>query len=269
MSRTRHNVLPARERPVYDGCLILSPDGVEMCRVSEKRARWYLRRDLARLVSKGPLVIRLTFQPRGHGHAGDIFYTTPRENHCVVCGETQGLSRHHVVPRWYRRHFPDEIKGHSSHDLLPLCVPCHDSYERSAVLLKKQLADEHNAPFDAGRARYNRASANARKAAAALLRKSRDPDLRIPESRVLELTTAVSEFIDVENPSMEQIERLSQLPTRFDTGDLSHGQMVVGRVRDIQQFVERWRRHFIQTLQPKHMPIGWAVTRAVSTVPDD
>jgi hypothetical protein len=39
--------------------------------------------------------------------------------------------------------------------------------------------------------------------------------------------------------------------------------MVVAAVVDLQAFVERWRRHFVSTLEPPFLPQGWRVDRDV------
>jgi hypothetical protein len=39
--------------------------------------------------------------------------------------------------------------------------------------------------------------------------------------------------------------------------------MVIEHVSDLQGFVERWRKHFIDTMNPQHMPKGWRIDREI------
>lgn len=54
-----------------------------------------------------------------------IATVTVRDHRCVVCGDEEHYLRYRVVPSCYRRHFPVHLKSHRSHDVVLLCVPCH------------------------------------------------------------------------------------------------------------------------------------------------
>ena len=45
------------------------------------------------------------------------------------------------------RYFPVPIKGHVSHDVLPLCLSCHYKSNRTEVPLREQIAVQFNAPI--------------------------------------------------------------------------------------------------------------------------
>jgi hypothetical protein len=45
-----------------------------LCTCGAKKVTWYLRRGLARVVSENPTTIQLNFEPRGRGHADDMYY---------------------------------------------------------------------------------------------------------------------------------------------------------------------------------------------------
>ncbi|HEX9737256.1 MAG TPA: HNH endonuclease [Thermoanaerobaculia bacterium] len=255
-----------RQRQIYDSCRILAPDGELMCLVSEKKARWYLERGLGGVVSEQPLTIVLGFEPNGKGHAGDPFYTRPRPNVCAGCGETEGLTLHHVVPRGYRRYFPDELKSHSCHDLVPLCVDCHDRYEAAAQALKRELAEEHAAPVGGDGRIYDRQAARVRKAACALERHATGA-AAIPAARRAELEGIVREHFAVDELSPEILAQAAELdPHVTPEGFRTHGSLIVGALGDdLQGFVERWRRHFLEHMRPAHLPRDWSVERDVNT----
>ena len=53
------------------------------------------------------------------------YYTTEKDNVCVVCGATEGVLRKMIIPHDYRKHFPQHFKDHMSHDVLLMCLDCH------------------------------------------------------------------------------------------------------------------------------------------------
>jgi hypothetical protein len=181
----------ARKRTIYESSRILSPSGTLLCLVREKKARWYLARGLAHLIAEAPLTVQLNFEPRGQGHAGDDFYTLPRSNLCAVCGASDGLTLHHIVPHEYRRYFPDDLKNHSSHDLVPLCIPCHRRCESLALALRRDLAVEYRAPVDDDGREYDHRIARVKKAASALERHRTRDDVNIPDARLEELARSI------------------------------------------------------------------------------
>ena len=252
----------ARKRRIYDSCRIVSPRGELMCLVAEKRARWYLARGLASVVSETPLTVALNFEPKGLGHAGDLFYTTARPNVCAGCGAEESLTLHHIVPYCYRRHFPPEVKDHSCHDLAPLCLDCHTRYELSAAQLKRDLAEEYGAPLPGNGWPYDAGGAKAKKAASALARHGRG-DFRIPEARLLQLRRVVSAYFNAATVDDTLIAKACALdPHVEEEGSQAYAQMVTA-VSDLQAFVERWRRHFVSTLYPLFLPEGWRIDREV------
>jgi hypothetical protein len=121
-----------RARPLYDNCLLLSPDGKPLSRCSWRKATWYLRHDLASCTVKEgeEMRVQLQFKPkhRTRGLVGQ-FYLQRRDNLCVVCG-ADGHRRKHVVPRRIRKLLPVVMKSHQSHDVLLLCTACHDRSHR-------------------------------------------------------------------------------------------------------------------------------------------
>jgi hypothetical protein len=46
-------------------------------------------------------------------------------------------------------------------------------------------------------------------------------------------------------------------------GYRSHGEAVIAAFGDLQAFVERWRRHFVEVMKPSYMPENWRVDRKV------
>ena len=63
--------------------------------------------------------------------------------HIYICMYVQ-------VPHNYRRHMPDFLKSRSSHDIVLLCVKCHQLASFHADSMRAQLAFEYQVPLHAG-----------------------------------------------------------------------------------------------------------------------
>lgn len=62
--------------------------------------------------------------------------------------------------------------------------------------------------------------------------------------------------------SQMDIENASQIAYNTQRENYKpEGQAVVENLSDIEAFVKRWRKHFIETMQPQHMPKHWTVER--------
>lgn len=209
-----------------------------------RKINWYLRRDLATVVEEDPITIMLNFVPKGKGNENNPFYLQERENHCVVCGTSEELTKHHCVPSCFRKYFPDEYKTHTSHDVLLLCRKCHNSYEVFGYELKNQIALQYNVPIqptckDKKYAKY----------AKTILAHSE----KIPQERFDYMTDVIKKHLQKENVSEDD---LRELLTKQSTAD-TYGEMVVRKLDCIEEFEELWRKHFLDTMKPKYLPKHW------------
>ncbi|KAL1914950.1 uncharacterized protein VTP21DRAFT_7866 [Calcarisporiella thermophila] len=168
MSNHTPFMLPKKIPEVYENIRVYSIDGVLMFRCNRKKADWYLTRGLA--YESEPDTLQLTFKTKGPGHFDQPYMIEDRINRCVCCGRQDRLTLHHVVPAMYRIHMPESIKSHSSHDILLVCIPCHDAYERHANALKSELVIKYNIPLEGRGWVYVPENGRVRKAATALLR---------------------------------------------------------------------------------------------------
>jgi len=194
-----------------------------------------VKRQLARKECDSPLRIRLLFEPTGQedgdtqaatqkaernarrkeerdgegslfsddqdaaagaaGRSSESCYASKKENRCVVCGVARNFLRYHAVPTCYRCHFPPQYRCNGSHDVILLCVTCHEEASKHVFQLKQQLADEYQAPLNWSNEEHRKQSARAcaaRRAAAALLRSGDS----MPLDRILELKSKLLEWRD-------------------------------------------------------------------------
>lgn len=134
--------------PVYHNCRIYANDGRLLCYCDHRKLEWYLRRDLAKLVDDSPPAIMLLFEPKGRPEDEDNdFYIQSKKNICVGCGEGSHYLRYRIIPSCYRMHFPEHLKSHRSHDIVLVCVDCHEVAHAAAEKYKKQVAVEFGIPL--------------------------------------------------------------------------------------------------------------------------
>lgn len=107
-----------------------------------------MSRGLAKLVEEDPLAIMLLFEPKGRPEdEGNDFYIQSKKNICVGCGEGDHYLRYRIIPSCYRVHFPEHLKSHRSHDIVLLCVDCHEVAHAAAERYKKEVAKEFGIPL--------------------------------------------------------------------------------------------------------------------------
>jgi exonuclease 3'-5' domain-containing protein 2 len=255
VKKKKGNSLKAAARvPIYSNCTMLSPEGLPMSKCSEKKARWYLKRGFADLISDNPIVFKLRFKPNGPGWYGDEFYLGDKENRCVVCGNYNDLTKHHTVPNCFRKHFPMHIKQHSSHDILPLCLECHITYESHALRLKNQILSEHNVRVE----KPNESLLYMQKIASAL-KKHREI---IPTFRVNHLENLLIEYYKTEESIDILVDKtLKECP---DAGQSERWRDLVNTIDDLYGFCQLWRQHFVETMNPQYLPNGWRVDRELT-----
>lgn len=253
----------SRKKPLYGNCRVYSPDGELMFLCVEKKVKWYLSRNLAIVIGEDPIEIRLKFQPKGIGNNGDKFFLAEKKNKCVVTGSEyiRELTKHHVVPHCYRKFMPDEVKSNNSHDVIPICVESHFEYEREyADKLKLKLAEKYNAPIEANQA-INKDWLNVLRSSYALVQH----EGKIPKKRVKFLKDTIKNNMGIKRLTQKEIERLSKIPIKgiVETKD-THGFIVVKQIikeGKIQEFIEMWRKDFIDNMKPKYMPKYWDIKR--------
>ncbi|KAL2634415.1 hypothetical protein R1flu_005894 [Riccia fluitans] len=134
--------------PVYHNCRIYADDGRLLCFCDRKKLDWYVRRGLAEFVQEEPPAVRLLFEPKGRPEdENNEFYIQSKFNRCVGCGESSHYLRYRIIPSCYRQQFPEYLKSHRSHDIVLLCVDCHEAAHKAAEKHKIKIAKEFGVPL--------------------------------------------------------------------------------------------------------------------------
>lgn len=136
-----------RQKPMYDNCQLLAPDGELLCSCDRSKAQWYVDKGLGEIFSDDPFTVQLNFEPSGRPTLDNVFYCKEKLNSCVVCGKTEDFHRKLVVPSEYRKFFPNLMKKNLSHDVLLLCMHCHKKSNILDQHMRYKLADLCDAPL--------------------------------------------------------------------------------------------------------------------------
>lgn len=247
-----HKHRSACRRPPYGNILIEAPDGTPMFRCNAKKLRFYTDRNLVEIV--GPATARLKFIPNGPGNAGDVFHIGQKYNICVVCGAFEHLSRHHIVPRCYRRLFPYEYKARSHHDVVVMCLKCHHAYEDHAQA-KNRL---YGPPLEGVGMVIDRDLGQAQICASTLFRYGH----RLPANKFELLWLKLDDYFG-RRVDYADLPSLWHRPVVDRSNHISHAKIIVDSITDLQQFVNDWRDHFLDTMKPEFMPVGWDARRPI------
>jgi len=253
-----------------------------MCVNSEKKGRWYVEKTGAKVISlkeDGTLAeIQLTFEPKGMGYdEDDVFGLSIQETRCVVSGvkDIKQLTKHHIVPISFRRHFPLEYKSRNHHDVVYITEDLHDDYERIGDKFRDELAKKYGAMT------YNEATTYFTKMMDSpevkRMRKVKgcigaleDCEDSLPDTRYREMQELVLSYIkniySVETDSITEYwsERVItdidiELGRLRNLYKIDPYKDLIDKVGDIDAFVKIWRQHFIDTMKPQYMPKGWSI----------
>uniref|UniRef100_U5ESD1 Exonuclease 3'-5' domain-containing protein 2 n=1 Tax=Corethrella appendiculata TaxID=1370023 RepID=U5ESD1_9DIPT len=261
-----------RTKPLYDNCILQAPDGELLCTCERKKAEWYVEKNLGAIVSvpdDDTFIVRLNFEPasRAVGDAGK-YYQQIKLNQCVVCGRDDSFIRKNVIPRDYRKHFPEVMKEHTSHDVLLLCLECHQKSNYSDVGMRKKLEKLCNAPLTNSSGNFKEFIINERveirKAARALYI---NPD-KIPEEKKEQLREKLlSYFPEGTEISNEFLQEYSNIDVKIPNENFQqHGAKVVEYFKENQGLAaleKMWRQHFLNVMRPGYLPELWSVDHSV------
>jgi len=258
-------------------------DGHHMFTCGENKAMWYLNRNLAIKLEEEANSIKLIFKPKGYGFKNtEIFGLAGREIRCVVSGERENLQRHHIIPYCYRTHFPKEYKTKNHHDVVLVTYKIHEQYEHYATIYKDNMAEIYNVPnLNELNLKYTKLLCEYTNDKIKMLSKFHSifkNHNQIPQNILKIIIFEISKFSNIPfckliKMNYIQLYKLYLLMKERYNDDFEefkeknrltydHGYHVVSKLNThekLEEFVKMWRIHFVETMKPKYMPIGWSV----------
>ena len=280
--------------PIYDSCKMLAPDGQQLCFCDFKKMSWYLERNLAKLISNDPPVFKLIFEPNARGCVDENlkssnFYIESRTNCCVICGKTENYLRFHVIPILYRSCFPENLKSHKSHDVVLLCLSCHERARKVYEQKKEEISKRYNVPLNVmsdGKNNYLKLIQFIKKCK--VIKKNKNKNL--PEIAETKLKKNLKETFDTLLENSQEFKNfveknkiicnkeddiddnfLNIFCDKFIVDDKNipegkknlHGKLVIEKVKDLKEFIMEWRQFFLDSFQPKFLPKEWSVKHEI------
>jgi hypothetical protein len=268
MKRT-HSTTHTLKKQGYDNIEFYAPTGELMFFSSQSRLDFYLSKDLVEKI--GNKKYQLKFEPKGLGYSDEYsswnsFCLEPRANRCVVSGETDytKLTKHHIVPTYFRKHFPIEHKI-SFQMVVLLEHEIHANYSKEEIKFHDILAIKYGieTPLELTE-QYNRATANIKLATAILLYGHKMPKADY------ELTLKKFEAYTGLPPTTENLKKIVETPTSYYHpncnfrnskkkfhlmySEFDFGKKLASKIVDYREFEEIWIRHFVEKTQPKYLP---------------
>lgn len=233
---------------IYGNYSILSPTGELLCYCRRKKIDWYLNRNLAEQVT--PNSIKLKFIPKGRGNQGDPCLLQEFENKCVVCGTIKDLTRHHIVPYCYRRYMSKYFEHMTHFDILPLCIVCHDTYEKFANQLKAELLIRHNVKVT--KKILDTEFLKCLKMVWAL----DNYKLKIPSARLQEMQLYIQKYLKTTNQTLKEFKKLAEDKNPCLHQEESGAKEIVEK-SNLDDLAVEWRNHFLKYADPKYLPGNW------------
>mmetsp|Transcript_43873 Transcript_43873/g.133625 ORF Transcript_43873/g.133625 Transcript_43873/m.133625 type:complete len:359 (+) Transcript_43873:232-1308(+) len=261
----------AMKGPMYDNIRMLDPQGELLSQVSLKKATWYVTKDLASWFDdNGRKSIKLRFEPKNRSSRGEkgSFVKSDKKNACVVCGGDEYFMRHYVVPYAYRTLFPKRFKSKLSHDIVILCPNCSLIAGQERQKRMDEIEDKCRGHDAEPKFIVDTELHRVRSKALALLRWKE----RIPAEKIEEYDNFVRRHLNLLDKSIdltdEQLQSAIDVEPRVENPKYIPGAVIVAAYlgndeEKIAAFVRDWRIHFIETMHPQHLPIGWGVDSSV------
>jgi len=287
-NKERNNILKSGSKNLNsENWKVYHPTGRHMFTCGEKKANWYLERDLAELIGRHE--IRFTFDPRGNGYEdNEVFGRNSREPICVVSGVGDNLQRHHIVPYCYRTFFPEKYKSKNHHDVVLINERHHSDYEHEATKFKDEIAKIYGVKtIEELNVEYTGKLREAGKDNGILLNTFHSIFRgygRISNSLIIEKLEFIAEHTNIPFETLVtynymQLYKIFLYLKEIHEKEIydfkaverkyyDHGYYVIQMLdseKKISEFVKLWRNHFIDTMHPKFMPEGWSVDFRIKT----
>ncbi|KAJ8733715.1 hypothetical protein PYW07_014266 [Mythimna separata] len=251
-----------RQSPLYYNSYLHAPDGDVLCTCQKKKAMWFVNKGLADVLTEEPLAVRLRFEPAGR----PVNILLGKENRCVVCGDSQSYLRKNVVPREYRKNFPELLKERASHDVVLLCAACHERSNALDAAVRARLATHCAAPLHREKTAKKTYEDPVRKRLRSNARALLYMADKLPDARRKELEEfLLQHYPDHDDVTEDLLKEACDIQVVFENDDFeTHGVKVVDyylKNGGLLLLEELWRKHFLSSMEPRFMPARWSVNR--------
>lgn len=127
---------------LYSNVLLLNMFGKKLSTISNKKANQYIRfgsaeeiQSIDGLYNGYTRVVKLNFPAKKN----EPKFIEPMVNQCVICGDKDKLTWHHILPKFLKKHFPVKYKSRNRTWNVLLCVKCHKYVEVQTYKMLKNI----------------------------------------------------------------------------------------------------------------------------------
>jgi len=247
------------KKVMYTNHQMLSNQGDLLAIISDKKANWYVAKELADRIDESTIKLRFTAK----GKPPD-FTRAKKTNSCVCCGkDTDGYMRHFIVPKCYKQLFPMQFKSHLSHDIVILCPQCNREAGRRTDYRMKCLDRQFRDPKICQRI-VDKNLVRVRSMASALLCHAE----KMPPAVLAKYTREILDYYSETVLTDELLRNCAEEDKygKINKDFVEHADLIyenLCQVGDgdsaITDFIKTWRKWFIQDMKPRHMPEGWSI----------
>lgn len=234
-----------QKQNLYGNISVLSPDNVLMFYSNQRRLNFYIKNNLVDCIDDK--TYRLKFKPNGLGHAEDFEKFRLRKNVCVVNGTTDNLTKHHIVPKIFRKLTPDRYTSNSTLIVLVNRFD-HDKYTIEEQIFLDVLAERFGSRSVNEVYLENKDNIYLKKVAGTLLRhqeKITDDFRHLTLSRLFTKLSGLT--VTDENLNLIANKKLVS-PINIFAKEL------FDKITDFDEFERIWVNHFIEVMKPKFLP---------------
>jgi len=234
------------KKPIYENMEIYAPNGTFLGYIPEHRFKWYLDKKLAEKINDKSL--KLTFEPKNMKSLELLRQIhAPKENKCVVCGNSDEINRYRITPYEVKKLLPEKYKSHRANDVVALCnedIPDADYFTKE---FKQELFEKYN--IDVNKFKLVGKEDNIYKLVKKILYKSSES--RYPNECIVKYFGKVPTKKELEDFLTECENKM--LCEGFKTPE----QLLVHKVIEsgnIIEFLNLWKQNFVNKLEPKYLP---------------
>lgn len=238
-----------RKNEIYSNCALYDHKGL-LCRCSIQRAKWYVKKGLATVISQEPFEILLNFDPCVSLAEREEVYSIHKKNICSVCGEDSldKLTKHHIVPLAFRKQFPEHYKSCMSHDVVPVCIDCHTAYHKHATVKINEMFRKCT---------QIKANRKLKKRIQETLSGCRALELpTVPEQRKQEIISQIYQDWDKQLTIQQITEACLQEKAK---AKLDAEIYIENLPISLDEFIMLWRLDFVEIMSPRFLPKGWSL----------
>jgi hypothetical protein len=234
------------KKPIYENMEIYAPTGFFLGYIPSHRFNWYIERNLAEKINDK--AIKLMFEPKNIKSLETIRTVhEPKENKCVVCGNTQEMCRYRITPYEVKKLLPEKYKAHRANDVVALC--CEDVPD--ADYFTKEFKLELFKKYDVDITKFKLVG--------------KEDNIYKLIKKILSKTTK----LEYANECL--VKYFGKIPTKEELEDFmakcedkihfdgfeTPEHMLVQKVIDennVVEFLKLWKQNFVEKMEPKYLP---------------